>query len=415
MTEERKVSRKSLETTREVSKVVKKFYEERKGKLQKVGWGMAGMPVELFHAFDIDMYYPENHAAYLASKKGMPLQYVEAAESYGFPTELCSYARTNTGWLVKGLDMLPKPDFMISDNICDTHHKWTEFVAAYLKVPVFHFDCHYLPYFCGVNRITRLEPRDVEYYRSQLEDLVVFLEEITRRKLDWDRLVQSMELSRRTAELWGEVHELRKAVPCPMGTEDSVACLLPSFIYSGTEYAVEFYTKLRDEVAQRVRNKVGVIPEEKYRLLWVDVAIWHDLPLFNYVQDFGAVFALDLYPQGFGARIKDLIDPQDPIGSLARKYIAMFFENSILETKTVSILEFTREYKIDGVVFHCNQGCRLMHTGGRLTRNLLREKLDIPSLIIETDMADSRFYNEVEVKRQLQEFIQLLAEKKRTS
>jgi benzoyl-CoA reductase/2-hydroxyglutaryl-CoA dehydratase subunit BcrC/BadD/HgdB len=415
MAEEKKApekSRKSLETTREISKIIKRFYEETKSPDKKIGWASAGDPVEIFHALDIEGVYPENHTATLAAKKGTTIEYIEEAESYGYPGDLCSYARTNMGLVLKDKWLLAKPDFIIINSVCDTHQGWLQFVADYLKVPAFHLDTSYLPYNSGTLSITRLDGWEVDYMVSQLKAMISFLEGQTGKKMDYDRLSEIVRLSAQATTLWNEVHELRTAVPSPMGTADSVACLLPIFTFCGTQVAIDFYTMLRDEVAEKVSKGTGVIANEKYRLLWENVPLWHHLKLLNYVEKFGGVFAIEIYPLGFAARVTGILDPARPLESLARKYLAMFFEMSSLDTKLNATLDLCRKYKIDGVVMHNNIGCRFMHTGQVETSNALMEQLGIPSLIFHSDMADSRAYSEVQVESRLDAFMELLADKK---
>jgi len=70
---------------------------------------------------------------------------------------------------------------------------------------------------------------------------------------------------------WYDAYQLRKAVPAPMPTEDALSVMVPGMFMLGTQAAYDFYSELYDELKHRVDNKIGTIPDEKYRLLWRSV------------------------------------------------------------------------------------------------------------------------------------------------
>ena len=67
-----------------------------------------------------------------------------------------------------------------------------------------------------------------------------------------------------------------------------------------------------------------------------------------------------------------------------------------------------KEYKINGVIFHVNRGCRPFTAGQYDLARQLREKDGIPSLLIEGNMADPRGYSKSETRRLIDEFIEML-------
>ncbi|MHA1431042.1 MAG: hypothetical protein ACTSRV_11725 [Candidatus Freyarchaeota archaeon] len=64
-----------------------------------------------------------------------------------------------------------------------------------------------------------------------------------------------------------------------------------------------FYEGLLSEVKERVKNKIGVIPEEKYRLLWDNIVLWYNVGLSNYFHKYGAVFVLEPYTMVWSGRL----------------------------------------------------------------------------------------------------------------
>ena len=70
-------------------------------------------------------------------------------------------------------------------------------------------------------------------------------------------------------------------------------------------------------------------------------------------------------------------------------------------------------YKIDGVVFHRAFTCRTIHVGQMHQINVLREFTDIPTLILEGDIVDIRYYNEVQTRSRIDAFIETVDAHKR--
>ena len=67
---------------------------KKEGKL--VAWATSICPQELLETLDIDVVYPENHAAAIGARKDAP-QFIANAEAKGYSTDICSYARVNMG------------------------------------------------------------------------------------------------------------------------------------------------------------------------------------------------------------------------------------------------------------------------------------------------------------------------------
>ena len=83
-----------------------------------VGWATSVFPQELAEAFDLPLLYPENHAAGVAAKKES-LELCNLAEREGYSVDLCAYARTSFGVLIKGGSdtiPMPQPDFLCCCN-----------------------------------------------------------------------------------------------------------------------------------------------------------------------------------------------------------------------------------------------------------------------------------------------------------
>ncbi|MGQ9721329.1 MAG: 2-hydroxyacyl-CoA dehydratase subunit D [Candidatus Jordarchaeum sp.] len=391
--------KKGLETSKEVFKMASEHYmgaHEAKKQGKPVTWMTGYDPVEILYAMDVAVVYPENYSALCAVTQVAP-KFIEAAERAGYSGDLCSYARNTIGTTLEEgapLGGLASPDFLVvARKFCKTHIKWWQVLSRRFNCPLFIIDA---PYVTG-----QVEDYHIDHYVSQLEDLIVFLEEQTGRKLDYDKLAEVVRLSDRASELWDEVMEMRKNVPCPVGAADILSCMFAIVTLPGTKAAVDFYERLRDEVKERVKKRMGVIPEEKYRLLWDNIVLWYNVGLSNYFHRFGAVFVLEPYTMVWSGRL----DPQKPLESLARKYMSPFIE---LNNRAWSMVELCKQYKIDGAVMHSNRSCKFLSLLQYELKDILMEQLGIPSLIIEGDHCDGRAYSDAQVKMRIQAFMELL-------
>ncbi|GAB6172109.1 2-hydroxyacyl-CoA dehydratase subunit D [Paradesulfitobacterium aromaticivorans] len=402
---------RQLNSTREQGRIAKNDYLaafQANQANQPVAWSTAYFPAELVYAFDIPIMYPENYSC-LCAAKGESVNFCQVAESQGYSKDLCSYFRTTVGSLLTGKSTLrhdlPKPDFLLATTgNCDPHLKWFEYLSEYFNRPLFVLD---VPYNVSCGGVEDVDQKSIDYYVDQLQDLIAFLEKHTGKKFDAQKLERRIELSDQAGALWLDILEYRKNKPTPMGAEDAFTAVYLLVSNAGTEGAVEYFTKLRDEVRERVEQGVSLIAEEKYRLLWDWLPMWYNMSLLNYFEEKGAVFPVEYFTLKWACRL----DKKKPFESLARKYISLTWGNSPLTLKEDIVLRAAQEYKIDGIVLHSNWSCRAYCIGQVDLKNLVYEKLGLPGLIIDSDMADARHFSEAQVKTRIDAFFEALAER----
>lgn len=404
---------RKLQTTRGFYRnYVKKFYEnahKAKAEEKSVAWVASTFPVEMLLAMDVFPVWPENYASLCAARQ-VSVKFCEIAESEGFSKDICSYARCVIGSLFEKEENLPeegmpKPDFLVaSTGACDTHFKWFQFVSRRYKVPLFLLD---VPYNISGADSEHLEKTHIRFYVSQLEELIDFLERQTGAKLDKDKLKEKIKLSDRTSQLWEEIQKYRKTIPTPMGARSAFSAIFFMLSIPGTQIAADFYEKLRNEVKKRAENKFGIIENEKYRLLWDNLPLWFDLKFFEYLNSLGAVVVAETFSHVWMGRL----DSYRPLESLARKYLPNF-ANCSIDRKIDLVQNLVKEFKVDGVILPTNWGCRMMSIGETIVKDVIYEKLGVPSLILDVDSSDWRNYNEAYIKRNVEVFLQVLSGKK---
>jgi benzoyl-CoA reductase subunit B len=425
--EHRKGPTKSTETANDVGKIVKRWYtsawEAKQREDMNVAWCMMSTPTEILLAMDIIPMFPEEYSAACAAKQAASM-YCEKAETAGFSVDICSFCRAGLGYASTYSEVdklppetpyggIPKPDMFISRSSCDPGYKW--FQALQWDVPMWVYDDIWPPLEADLWD-ERMARRYINYYSEQFKGLVAFLEKVTGRKMDWGRLSQILADSQEVWRLSYEINQLRKAVPSPMATQDHMAAVLPFWILTGTKEALDFTRRLYQEVRYRVDNKIGTIPNERYRLLWGGMAPYHNMGIYNYFEKLGAVFAIETE---YLPNIPIDLDVSNPLEALAkREYFSGRRPRSIpggskLGDATIGyplelFLELVKDYQVDGVVMHFVRSCRLVSVGQLRAKQMLEQHLNIPVMSFEGDMADARVYSEAETEKMANTFIEML-------
>lgn len=406
------MSERLLQTTKGFYRnYIRKFYEDAhkaKAENRPVAWVTSTFPIEILLAMDVFPVWPENYASVCAARQ-ISVRLCEAFERQGFSRDLCSYARCVLGSLFDTKDLpeggLPKPDFLVaSTGACDTHMKWFQVVSRILKCPLFLLDAPYD--ISGVNS-ENLENIHIRQYVSQLEDLTAFLGKQTKTKLDKKKLQETIRLSDRTSMLWDQIQDSRKIVPTPMDARDAFSAVFFMLCIPGTEMAVDFYERLLAEVKKRAENKVGVIADEKYRLIWDNLPLWFNLQIFEYLNSLGAVVVAETFSHVWMGRL----DSSKPLESLAKKYLPNF-ANASIDRKVNLLIDLVKDFSVDGVILPTNWGCRMMSVNETIVKEVVYEKLGVPSLILDVDSSDWRSYNEAQVKAKIEGFLQILSQRR---
>lgn len=188
----------------------------------------------------------------------------------------------------------------------------------------------------------------------------------------------------------------------------------------GDPRVLDFYRELYQELRYRAENKIGVVPEEKYRLLWgPGLPPWHTMKIFNYFESLGAVFVGETcYKPPDVVDIPDSLS--DPLERLAltlylgqlerhRRSIVGGYNFIVYENP----LEWIEGYRADGVVFHWLRSCRGTTISQIYYRNLTAQYSNVPTLFLESDMCDVRDYFEADWKAKIEAFLETVDTQKR--
>lgn len=362
------------------------------------------IPVELLVAMDIPHVCAENNAMFTSQ---MEIQKVpdllEIGEGHGMSSEVCSPHRIAVA--LSKSKRVPRPSMVVSTSTtCDQTLKLYEVLADMYEVPSYFLDSVYSN-----------DPRSVNYARQDVQGLIEFMEEHTGRKLDMDKLTESVTYAKQLYDYWDEICELRKAQPCPVSAREAVKDFGVMLSSCGRVEGVNYYRARRDELKARVEKGEGVGYEEKYRIAWLYVLPMFDLKIADWLmEEHGAVIVMDTF--GYANPGVDL-DTSDPVDFLAKKALKWGFVCTTYgpnETTgfTRIMADLCKEYEVDAAICYahwsCNQYCGTI----KLLRDEITEAIDCEFLILDGDLLDYRVVSSEQLKEKLNGFMSMLKAKR---
>jgi len=419
---------KSTEAAKKVRLMVGNMYRrahEAKDQGRPVAYVMGSCLVEeMARAMGIELVYTENYAGLCAAKRQTD-RFLEKSCIEGYPNHLCGYARNGLGFDAMRKELgemppdspdggMPMPDMLIcSSQACDTRYKWYQALGRYMEAPVYCLDVLNPPKDADVRKV---KEGYVTYQVEELKGLVEFLERQAGKKMDWEKLDHHIDIADETQRIWWEVNELRKAIPSPMPTADHANIMFPPSFMLGTQEALDFIKEVYHEVRYRVDNRIGVIPGEKYRLLWgLGLPPFHSLRIMNYFQEYGGVLCIEyIYRPWLPAAFMDIPKGTHPLERLARRFYGQWTEwhdrsqRGCGDPIAQTILDWIESYKIDGIVEHQTFSCRFWGTGQIHVLNVIKEHKEVPILFLTGDIIDITSYSDAETRVNIQAFMEVV-------
>ena len=415
-------AKKSTQTVKKVREIVKTIYSDAhkaKEEGKTIAYCMVGCQYdEILRAMDIVPVWTENYAGLSAAKRDAE-QYLVKAEADGYSNLICGYVRAGLGFdaLRAELGEIPPdspdggmtmPDMLLGcSTMCDPRFKWYQALGHYMEVPTFSFDVLWPAVDADYKKSYEFY---VQYQLEQFKELIAFLEDNSGEKMDYDRLSEIISLADETYRVWWDCYQLRKAIPSPMPSEDHFNAFVPAFFKLGTEEALGFYKELYAEVKERVDNKIGAIPDEKFRLLWGGgLPPWHTMWMFNYFENLGGVFVIEnAYRPWDPIEISKSVT--DPLERLARRTLGRLTDRYDKAQKRSGdaqvevLLDLVEDYSVDGIVMHASKSCRASTIGQVSLKTRLQDYVDVPTIQLISDIIDVRDYSETEWKMNIDAF-----------
>jgi len=399
-----------IEATLKLKEVMKNYFSSIGSKEKKIAWCTSVGPAELLRSFGFEVYFPENHGALLGATR-VSADYIPVAQMQGFSNQICSYTTSDIGAFLKnetplkkhyGLESIPQPDIIVyNTNQCREVQDWFSFYADHFKCPI--AGIHPPRY---LNTVTQAE---IDIVVNQFKHIIPECEKASGNKFDIDKFKEVLKLSKVATLLWQKVLRTAKVSPAPIGFFDAIIHMGPIVVLRGTQTAVEYYQILLNELEENIKNKIGVLKEEKVRLFWDGMPIWGNIrTLSDFFLQNNTIVAASTYCNSW---IFDDFDENNPFESSALAYTNIFINRSE-RAKIEFFKQWAEEYRIDGMLFHDSKTCFNNSNSRFGLPNVIKDILKIPTLIIEGDLNDLRFYSEGQTISKMETFFEQIETKR---
>ena len=403
MTEQKKLTSKEL-----LNQLVAKHYDDAltaKAEGRPVVWATSISPQELLETMDLTVVYPENHAAAIGARKGS-MEFISYSEGKGYSSDLCSYARVNMGYVdLKDAEAqnIPQPDLILCcNNICNTVIKWYENIAKELHIPMILFDTPYSYEY-------QISEESIQYMRRQFDYAIRQLEELTKKRFDYDRLSEVMEVSNSTCRWWKKSTELAMHKPSPLSGFDMFNYMAMVVCMRGNKDGETLFRLWYEELEERMKQNLGPWnnAEEKYRIMWDGIACWpHLATTFKTLKKYGVNMVASTYPDSWNIRYE-----RTDLDALVRAY-ASHYANRSIAYSVDNISKITEDYSLDGIIFHSNRSCKLMDFKQYEIQRQVQQRTGVPAVFFDGDQTDPRVFSDAQYETRIQALVELMEKNK---
>ena len=357
-------------------------------------------PVEIFNAMNLAPMYLEGTGYMMSLFSGSCADSLAHASEIGMAPEICSAHRMVDGSMKQG--ELPRIDAVVCSNlVCDNGYKSGEFAMEYNRCPGFIFDYPY-----------NLTDAGRRFVMRELKDVIDFLEQVSGRKMDWNRLWENIVESDKQIRLIRQINNLCKSVPSPFQPLDFLKFLTNDYMFSGAREYTLYLEAMHDRLKEMVTAGKGFADPERLRLMCLMPAPFHLQSTVDAIlKENGAAIVcfpvLTGWPEDFS------MDPSRPLESIAAKLEAcptLSTFGPLDERNLAPIRNGVGDYKIDGAISFGHLGCRNVGPLARIYKDVLNE-MDIPLLHIDCDMVDPTVTGKDEVRSKMEAFFELLEDR----
>jgi benzoyl-CoA reductase subunit B len=368
------------------------------------------VPPELFYAMDM---YPlcQEAGSVAVAVSTSNLKYIDIAEERGIAREQCNAQKTWMGAAMVG--EAPDPDMIVyASQPCDSTNIQYQVIQDIYKKPTYTLD---VPYWSYEEGALYYDPMVLPYFGQQLKEMVGWMEKQTGRKMEFEKLKKSVELSNQAREMILESTELMKAVPAPMSSLTAFTNYMVLLTSAGTKAPLPYCEWTLNEAKTRVKNKEGAISlrgkgrEERIRIVWVYIPIFFDPFIFDWIErKFDAVIVMDMLGLQM-ARPVDTSSEESIYTDLGKVTLEMPMARQSrgpMEYYLDDIIWMIKEFKGDCCIWGGHVGCKHSWAVAQLMTEEIKNATGIPCLTFELDTMDGRIVDTKTIKNRLKVFLE---------
>jgi len=237
-------------------------------------------------------------------------------------------------------------------------------------------------------------------------DLSIQLEEITGKKMDYDKLRSVMSVSQRSSQAWLRAVGYMSATPSPFSGFDIFNNMAVACVGRGTVEAAEAFEQLADEYeALAKEGKSTFKGEEKYRILFEGIACWANLRFtYKTLQSRGINLTASIYGPAFSFLYSNLDE-------LMAAYAYVPNSNCFERELEMRVNDAIKNH-VDGAVFHMNRSCK--NWSGHLyeMQRQFQERTGVPTVVFDGDQSDPRCFSEAQYETRVEALTEIMEARK---
>jgi benzoyl-CoA reductase subunit B len=254
--------------------------------------------------------------------------------------------------------------------------------------------------------------RNIGYVKTQLQNLIVLLEEITGKPFDWDALNVKL---RGISEMTGyrrQIMELGKVKPAPGGFIDAAVGFGPANTIRD-ENSIQFYKEYAQELSVRAKEGISVSANEKYRIMWRGNFPWFKMgTISRMLAKYDAAIVTGAYAfHNYGAVSKQYIPPdgfdfEDPLWTIAAEHCARSYTRTFDWKMKHEFRDYIEGYSIDAVIIHSPHTCRPWALTANDMASIVEKEFGIPVLVLDSDHTDPSYFHDAQVETRIQALLE---------
>lgn len=381
-----------------------------------------GNAIEILRAFDFEMVFPEINSLQSGVRK-VSGDFIAKAEDYGFSADVCSYVKADVGLMLSNMQhpsgtTMPAPDLAIASNMCNVYIKWAEIWERHFGTPAFVLDIPGKRFAAWKSQPgSQQHKADARWVEGQFRDLIARCEQITGKKLNLDRLAEIEENVNEMVRLWIDIIAFNQRRPAPYNSMlDGLTYMGVLNAWRGTSEGVAYMRLLHDEISGKVARGEGRVANERFRLIFSGTPCYVNLRrLIELFETHGGVFAASDYLTYAAGGLDSaglFYDTSRPLESLAEvTTLASQFGLSNHFFSHNQLAEQVKEFGADGLVYHGIKSCRTVATSMADNREYINTRYGIPTLYIESDLIDPRYWSDAQLKNRIDAFFEVLEQR----
>jgi benzoyl-CoA reductase/2-hydroxyglutaryl-CoA dehydratase subunit BcrC/BadD/HgdB len=313
------------------------------------------------------------------------------------PRNFCPLIKSSLGSWMMGSPLFELLDVIIIPTTCDGKKKLAEILVE--RIPTWILE---VPH-------TNETPQARQHWLFEVQILKAKLEKLADTKITTKKLKTAIELTNRKRSILRKLYVLRKQNPPTIWGKD--ALLVTNL---GIYDDVSRWTAQVETLCNELANRQPVCNSSAPRIMITgSPVVFPTWKIPTLTEESGGIIVIDDICTG-SKELWDHIEPANwsmtgMLVGIADKYLmntcACFTPNI---NRRDRIIQFIKEFKVDGVIYHTLQGCHIYGMEQHRIEKALTQ-INIPTLGIETDYSRE---DVEQIRTRLEAFIEMISDRK---